>query len=60
LWTTAWANEFDLAEAVALYAANHVRSLVGALVLTSSRSTWPAPTRSTWSQTTDCRRSGCR
>jgi hypothetical protein len=31
---TAWANEFDAAEAVALFAANHVRSLVGALVLT--------------------------
>ena len=31
---TAWANEFDAAEAVALYAANHVRSLVGAHVLT--------------------------
>ena len=31
---TAWANEFEPAEAVALYAANHVRSLVGALVLT--------------------------
>jgi hypothetical protein len=31
---TAWANKFDTAEAVALYAANHVRSLVGAHVLT--------------------------
>jgi hypothetical protein len=31
---TAWANDFDTAEAVALYAANHVRSLVGAHVLT--------------------------
>jgi hypothetical protein len=31
---TAWANEFDAAEAVAVYAANHVRSLVGAHVLT--------------------------
>jgi hypothetical protein len=31
---TAWANEFDAAEAVALYAANHVRSLIGAHVLT--------------------------
>jgi hypothetical protein len=31
---TTWANEFDTAEAVALYAANHVRSLVGAHVLT--------------------------
>jgi hypothetical protein len=30
---TTWANEFDAAEAVALYAANHVRSLVGARVL---------------------------
>jgi hypothetical protein len=30
---TTWANEFDAAEAVALYAANHVRSLVGAHVL---------------------------
>ena len=31
---TAWANEYDAAEAVALYAANHVRSLIGAHVLT--------------------------
>jgi hypothetical protein len=31
---TTWANEFDPAEAVALHAANHVRALVGALVLT--------------------------
>jgi hypothetical protein len=31
---TAWANEFDAAEAVALYAANHVRSLIGAHMLT--------------------------
>jgi hypothetical protein len=31
---TTWANAFDTAEAVALYAANHVRSLVGAHVLT--------------------------
>jgi transcriptional regulator with XRE-family HTH domain len=31
---TSWANEYDAAEAVALYAANHVRSLVGAHVLT--------------------------
>jgi hypothetical protein len=30
---TTWANEFDTAEAVALHAANHVRSLVGAHVL---------------------------
>jgi hypothetical protein len=30
---TTWANEYDTAEAVALYAANHVRSLVGAHVL---------------------------
>jgi hypothetical protein len=30
---TTWANEFEAAEAVAVYAANHVRSLVGALVL---------------------------
>ena len=31
---TTWANEYDSAEAVALYAANHVRSLIGAHVLT--------------------------
>ena len=31
---TAWTNEYDAAEAVALYVANRVRSLVGAHVLT--------------------------
>jgi hypothetical protein len=31
---TPWTNEFDPAEAVALYVTNHVRSLVGAHVLT--------------------------
>jgi hypothetical protein len=31
---TTWGNEYDTAEAVALYATNHVRSLVGAHVLT--------------------------
>jgi hypothetical protein len=31
---TTWANEFEAAEAVALYAANHVRLLIGAHTLT--------------------------